>query len=320
MQTELFRNTGIMALGSRLRIFADSVTNDASRIYSLYGLDVQAKWFPVLFTLSEGKALSIVEMARRIGHSHPSVVKICREMESAGLVHQRPSARDRRSTEVSLTTKGRKLVPTLRRLCDDTETALCQIDTACSERLWKAIGEWEDKLCERSLFDRTMEVKVERERDEVQIVTFDDALHHDAFKRLNEQWISEMFGLVEDIDHEQLERPLENIIARGGQIYIALLNGEPVGTIGMIPCAEPYDWEIIKFAVSPAAQGHGIGRRLIDTCLRRARATAGYRLFIETNRKCAAAVHLYERAGFRHLPLAHSDFARCDVQMSLTLE
>lgn len=32
-----------------------------------------------------------------------------------------------------------------------------------------------------------------------------------------------------------------------------------------------------------------------------------------------AAVHLYEKYGFKHLKVEHSDYARCDVQMELEL-
>ena len=33
-----------------------------------------------------------------------------------------------------------------------------------------------------------------------------------------------------------------------------------------------------------------------------------------------AAVHLYEKYGFRHLPVEHTDYARCDVQMEMELQ
>ena len=100
-----------------------------------------------------------------------------------------------------------------------------------------------------------------------------------------------------------------------------LLNDEPVGTFAMMRSKNPaYDYELVKYSVSPKAQGHGIGRKLMEACLAQARRTGGYRIFLESNRKCAAAVHLYEKYGFRHLPVRHSDYARCDVQMETVLQ
>lgn len=50
-----------------------------------------------------------------------------------------------------------------------------------------------------------------------------------------------------------------------------------------------------------------------------ARAVGARRLFLEGNRRCAAAVHLYAQYGFREIPIEHTDYARCDIQMTLTL-
>lgn len=160
--------------------------------------------------------------------------------------------------------------------------------------------------------------EVKNGMDEVKIVEYDDARHHAAFVRLNERWIRDLFGVVEAADHAELDSPLESIVAKGGYIFVAELACEAIGTFAMMRGSkEGYDYELVKFAVSPDAQGRGIGRRLIETCLARARETGARRLFLESNRKCAAAVHLYERYGFRHLKVEHSDYARCDVQMEL---
>lgn len=108
----------------------------------------------------------------------------------------------------------------------------------------------------------------------VRIVPFDDSRHHEAFRRLNEEWIKNLFGKVEDADHYEFDHPVENIINKGGYIFIALLNDEPVGTFAMMRSKNPaYDYELVKYSVSPKAQGHGIGRKLMEACLAQARRT-----------------------------------------------
>lgn len=56
---------------------------------------------------------------------------------------------------------------------------------------------------------------------------------------------------------------------------------------------------IIGMMVSAQSQGHGLGRQLLDACIKEARAADGLlMLTLTVTAGNAAAVHLYERAGF----------------------
>lgn len=155
---------------------------------------------------------------------------------------------------------------------------------------------------------------------EVKIVDYNDKLHHNAFKELNVRWIRTLFT-VEDADLYEIDHPVENIIGKGGYIFMAVLDGKPVGCFAMMKSANPkYDYELVKFAVNPDIQGHGIGSKLISHCIDKARQLGAKRLFLESNRKCAAAVHLYAKYGFHEIPVRHTSYARCDIQMEKDLE
>jgi ribosomal protein S18 acetylase RimI-like enzyme len=54
--------------------------------------------------------------------------------------------------------------------------------------------------------------------------------------------------------------------------------------------------------VDPAAQGQGIGERLVSACLDRARAAGKRRMVISTDPRMTSAHRLYERLGFTRLP------------------
>lgn len=156
--------------------------------------------------------------------------------------------------------------------------------------------------------------------EEARIVNYDDNRHHKAFKELNERWIRDIFKVVEDADVYELDHPVEHIIDRGGFIFMAELDGNPVGSFAMMKSENPkYDYELVKFAVDPVAQGHRIGSLLLEHCIGKAKALGAKRLFLESNHKNAAAVHLYEKYGFHKIPVSHSDYARCDIQMEMNL-
>jgi len=85
--------------------------------------------------------------------------------------------------------------------------------------------------------------------------------------------------------------------------------GQLVATVTLTTPGSPYaqvagpgELEFRMLAVDPAAAGRGIGSALVDFCMEQAAArgdTAVVLCVVDTN---AAAVRLYRRLGFEHLP------------------
>ena len=76
-------------------------------------------------------------------------------------------------------------------------------------------------------------------------------------------------------------------------------------------------FELAKMAVADHAKGQGIGRKLIDRCIRAAREAGAHRIYLESNSALTPALTLYRSAGFVDLPPAPTPYARCDVWMEL---
>ncbi len=139
----------------------------------------------------------------------------------------------------------------------------------------------------------------------------------DAFRTLNEEWIQKHFSL-EEKDKRTLNDPETQIVAKGGQVYVAELNGERVARVALLAYGEG-DFELSKMAVSPEMRGKGIGRRLILYALEQARLLEARRVFLGSNSVLANAVHLYEVLGFKHVTpaeLPYMGYARADVHMT----
>jgi putative acetyltransferase len=148
----------------------------------------------------------------------------------------------------------------------------------------------------------------------------DDAADADAFRVLNEEWISRHFT-IEGQDRRQLDDPVAAYIEPGGAILIAELDGRPVGCVALLPDGTGA-YELSKMAISPQLRGRGAGRTLLAAAIENAREIGARSLFLGSSTRLANAVHLYEAAGFEHVApeTIHMPYARADVFMRLELQ
>lgn len=141
------------------------------------------------------------------------------------------------------------------------------------------------------------------------------------FDRLNREWLTRYFS-VEPLDEEYLRNPRGKILAPGGEIFLARLGGEVVGTCAAVP--EGGDaFELVKLAVAPKAQGHGIGRRLVERVIAFARERGARRIVLWSASKLGPAVRIYEGLGFVHTPFTAPgpyDDPEVDIYMTLELD
>lgn len=140
-----------------------------------------------------------------------------------------------------------------------------------------------------------------------------------AFRTLNEQWISTYFRM-EEKDEATFADPQKTILAPGGQILFAIVNGQPVGCCALVRMG-PSEFEVAKMAVAPEHQGKGIGRCILRATIDEARRLDARRLYLETNHTLTPAIRLYQSLGFRRLHASQlgSPYNRADVFMELKL-
>jgi DNA-binding MarR family transcriptional regulator len=313
---DFYSQVGKMALGSRLRRLSEQLTDDAAQVYKMYNVALQPKWFPVFYVLSQGQDKTITAIAEEIGHSHPSVSTIIREMVKQGIVTEKKDKQDGRRNMVGLSKKGRDILTNISQQYTDVNNAIEDAMQQARHDLWKAIEEWEFLLNQKSLLRRVQEQKKLRESKDVQIVDYTPA-YQKAFQQLNEEWITRYFKM-EEADHKALDNPQKSIIAKGGFILVALYQGEPVGVCAMMKMNDPvYDYELAKMAVSPAVQGKSIGWLLGKAAIDKARALGARKFYLESNTILQPAINLYHKLGFQKVVGHATPYERCNIQMEL---
>ena len=137
----------------------------------------------------------------------------------------------------------------------------------------------------------------------------------EAFRTLNEAWIERNFGL-EEKDHITLGDPEGSILAKGGHIFMAVQEGQPVGCCALI-LLRPGVFEVGKMTVAEGQRGRGLGRAMLAYSIEQGKALGAHSLYLETNDRLLDAIHLYEELGFRHLPPKTSEYTRANVFMEL---
>ncbi|MFG1914810.1 GNAT family N-acetyltransferase [Micromonospora sp. NPDC048898] len=152
------------------------------------------------------------------------------------------------------------------------------------------------------------------------ITSMTTAAEAEAFRTLNEEWISHFFT-IEESDRKTLNDPFTAIVDPGGDVLIVRDGAEIIGCVALVRSSDDV-FELSKMTVAPAARGKGLGRQLIEAAIERARQLGATTLFLGSNTRLANAVHLYEATGFQHvspdqIPLP--PYARADVFMKMAL-
>jgi GNAT superfamily N-acetyltransferase len=140
----------------------------------------------------------------------------------------------------------------------------------------------------------------------------------EAFARLNREWL-ESYSLLEDGDLKHLEYPRQSILATGGEIFFALIDGAVVGTCAVI-VRDAETVELAKLAVDGSVRGRGIGWQLTQTAIEWARRRGARRVTLASSTKLRSALRLYERLGFEYgPPPSDPEYTTADVYMELVL-
>ena len=139
-----------------------------------------------------------------------------------------------------------------------------------------------------------------------------------AFKQLNLEWLRQYF-VAEPYDEYQLSHPLQEIIEKGGYIFLAKNDEHIIGTVALMK-ANDRSFELTKMAVTKDWQGKGISKLLMNACIEVAKEKKWDRLFLYSNTLLVPAIQLYRSYGFIEIPLeSNSHYTRTNIKMELKL-
>ena len=303
---------GPVFLGSRLKRLGERLQAGAARVIADAGLPVQPTHMPLLAAL-EAQAMTVGQLVQAVGASQPGVTRGVSQLVDLGLV-QSEQGNDQRQRTVSLTEAGVAAMARAR-ICvwPKVEQAVHDLCGTQTPAFLRQITQLEAALAATPL-----DVLAARSAPEVlRILDYSDDLAV-YFHDINAEWISTMFRL-EATDRDVLDNPRARIIDGGGAILFVEANG--LGIVGTCALQKTgaASFELTKMGVRRTARGLKAGEFLLSAAIERARSLGAEQLYLLTNDKCEAAIHLYEKAGFEHddgiMARYGTRYQRCNVAM-----
>ncbi|MEO7802292.1 MAG: GNAT family N-acetyltransferase [Ginsengibacter sp.] len=110
-----------------------------------------------------------------------------------------------------------------------------------------------------------------------------------------------------------------SFLADRSAYFVATVDKEVVGGGGIYPTKGlPKDTcELVKLYLSPAARGKGLGKMLIEHCIKAAVNNNYKKMYLETMPELITALPLYEKLGFTYIdgPMGNSGHNGCSLWM-----
>jgi DNA-binding MarR family transcriptional regulator/N-acetylglutamate synthase-like GNAT family acetyltransferase len=252
----------------------------------------------VLYELAhwpEGEPATASVLAARLALDEGYLSRILRGFEERGLLRKKALLQDGRRKALALSERGAKLFASLdARSHDEMAAMLAELPEATQIRLVGAMRTIEELLDHSLPKERSRSSYVLRPPQPGDIGW---VIHRHGVLYAHEYGYDERFeALVADI----AARFVQRLDPKRERCWIAERDGEIVGSVFLVKKSAKVA-KLRLLLVEPQARGLGIGRRLVDECVRFARA-AGYRkLTLWTQNDLDAARHLYALAGFRRV-------------------
>ncbi|HMU10117.1 MAG TPA: GNAT family N-acetyltransferase [Ferruginibacter sp.] len=152
--------------------------------------------------------------------------------------------------------------------------------------------------------------------NEIRIINY-RAEHQPYFERFNRNWIERYF-VMEPVDEFVLTNPQEALLKPGGAILMATCDGEMAGTVALRK-ADDTTFEFTKMAVDEKFRRRGIAEALSLASFKKAKELGAETVILYSNSILTGAIRLYEKIGFKHIPVNNTEYKRSDVKMKIEI-
>jgi DNA-binding MarR family transcriptional regulator/GNAT superfamily N-acetyltransferase len=244
----------------------------------------------VLYEFAHREETTASELSKELGLDAGYLSRILRGFEERGLIGKKSSEADGRRSILWLTEQGREAFATLdTRSHDEVGVMLGGLSPAEQGRLVEAMRTIEGLLSDQPELKVPYLLRPHQPGDMGWIVH-----RHGVLYAREYGWDERFEALIAEIVAEFIQQ----YDPKRERCWIAERDGEIVGSVFLVKQSEEVG-KLRLLLVEPSARGLGIGRRLVQECVRFAKQAGYGKITLWTNDVLRAARRIYEEAGFR---------------------
>src|SRR5947209_14519555 len=244
----------------------------------------------VLYELANRDSVTASELAADLDLDHGYLSRILRRFGDDGLLKKVRAANDGRQSVISITAEGRKAFAPLNKNSQDQVAAMLdRLDSAGQQRVVGAMAAIERLLDAAPKPVPAIILRPHEPGDMGWVTSTNAAIYAKEYG-----WDLTYEALVARITADFID----NFDPKRERCWIAELDGERVGSVFVVRKTD----EIAKLrllALDSKARGLGLGRRLVEECLRFAKSAGYSSMTLWTQSILTAARSIYQQAGFK---------------------
>ena len=260
-----------------------------------------------LIEVDHHKVLTASELADLLNLDKSTISRIATALQRKKLISVTTARHDARQKELRLTASGTAKLRNIDRLANQQVSAACELlEKEEIENVYNGL-----RLYAKSLWRRR-----HGEKYNIRPIRRGD----DPFiAKIIRQTMTE-YGAVGagfSIQDKEVDTMFDSYNTNRSAYFVIECNRQILGGGGIAPLigAEPHICELKKMYFLPELRGFGLGKKILNLCLTRAKELGYTHCYLETLKRMQEANRLYQKSGFKLLTshLGNTGHHKCDA-------
>ncbi|MFY9985576.1 MAG: helix-turn-helix domain-containing GNAT family N-acetyltransferase [Chthoniobacterales bacterium] len=244
----------------------------------------------VLYELAQREETTASEISASLGFDMGYLSRILAKLQEQELIKRSPAEQDARQRVIQVTAKGKKTVSALDSRSEDQAGALlARLTNPQLAGVLQAMSRIQSTLGDPPPASEPYVIRTHRTGDLAWIVYRHAVLYSQEYG-----WHQGFEELVMEI----AAAFLKNYDPTCERCWVAERSGEILGCVMLVRKSKRVA-QLRLLLVEPSARGLGIGKRLVEECIRFSRETGYKKIMLWTQDVLTAARAIYKKAGFK---------------------